>query len=94
MMKNVEKSAIKQHMLHKQNKFVIQEHTENDNVHWDLMLQVGCVLQTYRLDKAPKEIIHSPAKANLISDHPFKFLTYEGPVNRGKGNVHLIESGT
>jgi bifunctional non-homologous end joining protein LigD len=93
MMKKVEKLAINQHMSHKRKRFVIQEHSEN-SVHWDLMLQIGSVLQTYRLDKAPEEIIHSSANATQIFDHPFRFLTYEGPVHRGKGNVHVIESGT
>ncbi|MHC4265692.1 MAG: DNA polymerase ligase N-terminal domain-containing protein [Planctomycetota bacterium] len=92
--KKAEKRTKNQHMRHIQNGFVIQEHTENDNVHWDLMLQRGSVLQTYRLDKTPEEIIHNSANAAKIFDHPFRFLTYEGPVNQGKGSVHIIESGT
>jgi hypothetical protein len=57
------------------------------------MLESGDVLQTWRLDKSPQEI-DSPSEAVKIFDHPLKFLTYEGPVNQGKGRVRIIDAGT
>jgi len=75
-------------------KFVIQEHSLGQGVHWDFMLEYGRMLQTYRLDKTPDELLHSPANAVKIFDHPLKFLTYEGPVNSGRGNVRIIDAGT
>ncbi len=74
-------------------KFVIQEHTTADSVHWDLMLESGNCLQTWRLDKNPAEIA-GVAEAVKIFDHPLKFLTYEGPVNEGKGRVKITDAGT
>ena len=75
-------------------KFVIQEHTSTQDTHWDFMLQTGDSLQTWRLDKPPRRIISQRTVAIKIFDHPLKFLTYEGPVNKGKGSVQIAETGT
>ena len=77
-----------------QKKFVIQEHTTPDNIHWDLMLEQSGRLRTFRLDTPPGELLTQPAQAVKIADHPLKFLTYQGPVNKGAGNVRIVESGT
>ena len=92
-------------MTNENKKFVIQQHSSGSDVHWDFMLEtcheqaqrvegVGDILQTYRLDKAPQEIARTAANAVKIFDHPLKFLTYEGPVNKGRGSVHIADSGT
>jgi hypothetical protein len=75
-------------------KFVIQQHSSETEVHWDFMLESADVLQTYRLDKDPQQLIQSIANAIKIFDHPPKFLTYEGPVNKGRGSVKIAESGS
>ncbi|MHC4594238.1 MAG: DNA polymerase ligase N-terminal domain-containing protein [Planctomycetota bacterium] len=81
-------------MSEEDKRFVIQKHTQGKNVHWDFMLQSGEVLQTYRLDKAPEEVLRQTANAVKIFNHPLKFLTYQGAVNKGRGNVRLTEAGT
>ena len=77
-------------------RFVIQKHTKSGSSHWDMMVQKGDFLQTWRLDKEPRQIHlqNTPAKAEKIFDHPLKFLTYEGPVNKGKGRVKIADAGT
>jgi hypothetical protein len=77
--------------------FVIQEHTtgvRRRRIHWDFMLELNGILQTYRLDRAPDEALHLAVNATKIFDHSLKFLTYQGPVNKGRGNVRITESGT
>ena len=74
--------------------FVIQEHTTPEGVHWDLMLQSGEILLTFRLDGPPEKVLYQTVNAERIHDHPLKFLTYQGPVNQGRGRVKLTESGT
>jgi hypothetical protein len=81
-------------MNQKNKKFVIQQHTTALDVHWDFMLELADFLQTYRLDKAPQQLIQSPAIATKIFDHPLRFLTYQGAVNKGRGSVRIIETGT
>jgi bifunctional non-homologous end joining protein LigD len=76
-------------------RFVIQRHErEGEQVHWDLMLESGGCLQTYRVGIPPEEWGSRPVEAVKIFDHPLKFLTYEGSVNKGKGQVRIAEAGT
>jgi hypothetical protein len=77
-------------------RFVIQEHMTHSDVHWDFMLEwEACQnLQTYRLDKAPQQILCSPANAVKIFDHSPRFLTYQGQVNKGRGSIRIVEAGT
>jgi hypothetical protein len=81
-------------MAKENKKFVIQQHTKGPDVHWDFMLQISDSLQTWRLDKAPQELIQTHANAVKIFDHPLKFLAYEGPVNKGRGSVRIADFGT
>jgi hypothetical protein len=76
-------------------RFVIQEHTTGSDVHWDFMLEweTDGVLRTYRLDKAPQQILHNSANAVKIFDHSPKFLAYQGLVNKGRGSVRIVEAG-
>ena len=76
-------------------RFVIQQHDRQDEPrHWDLLLEQGQALRTFRLDLAPADLVDRPAKALPIADHPTRFLTYEGPVNKGLGQVAIVERGT
>ena len=75
-------------------KFVIQKHTKKGLVHWDLMFEAGPVLQTYRLDLPPEKLISQANIAIKIFDHPLKFLTYQGSVNKGLGTVEIADAGT
>ena len=73
---------------------MIQRHErQGEGVHWDLMLESGDCLETYRVNKPPQEWGDKPMEAVKIVDHPLKFLTYEGVVNKGKGKVTIVDSG-
>lgn len=74
---------------------MIQRHERRDEpAHWDLMLESGDILETYRVNKPPEEWRKDPIEAVKIFDHPLKFLTYEGGVNEGRGSVAIADSGT
>jgi bifunctional non-homologous end joining protein LigD len=78
----------------KTGKFVIQRHErEGEAVHWDLMLEKDGVLETYRVNVPPEEWGSNLPEATRIFDHPLRFLTYEGSVNKGKGNVKIADAG-
>lgn len=80
--------------MDKTGKFVIQKHIKlNASVHWDLMFEAGGVLETYRLELPPEQIIHQQTAAVKIFDHPLRFLTYQGSVNKDAGSVEIVESG-
>jgi bifunctional non-homologous end joining protein LigD len=80
-------------MAENNKKFVIQKHTRSDDIHWDLMFEAGNVLETYRLPVPPEKMSNNPVEAVKIFDHPVKFLTYEGSVNKGQGSVKIADSG-
>jgi hypothetical protein len=48
---------------------------------------------TWRLSTAPAEIKNEAVGAERIHDHPLKFLTYEGPVQYGTGQVTIADKG-
>ena len=84
-------------------KFVIQRHEQQNEplrqaqggaTHWDFMLEAGDFLETYRIGKPPEQWGSEPIEAVRIFDHLLKFLTYEGPVNKGKGSVKIADRGT
>lgn len=75
-------------------RFVIQQHTTTEGVHWDLMLEMDDCLWTWRLNTPPAEIKNDPIGAERIHDHPLRFLTYEGPVQNKTAQVKIADKGT
>lgn len=72
-------------------RFVILEH-DHPLLHWDLMLEVGASLRTWRLAQAPAapgETIDAVA----LPDHRLDYLDYEGPVSGGRGAVKRWDVG-
>ncbi|MBN1347274.1 MAG: hypothetical protein JXQ73_31580 [Phycisphaerae bacterium] len=76
------------------NRFVIHHHTGHGPDHWDLMLEHGHALATWRLQRMPDSDDPDPIPATHIFDHRKSFLTYEGPISQGRGQVRIVESGT
>lgn len=74
--------------------FVIHKHIKGNDIHWDLMIEWGDVLKTWRLENPPEKLVTTKTKATPIQDHDKKFLTYQGPVNNGTGTVELADEGT
>lgn len=72
--------------------FVILEHQTPDGVHWDVMIQYGDVLWTWRMDCFPPNLT-VPLPLEKIADHPLRFLTYEGPVQNRTGQVRRMDEG-
>ena len=75
-------------------RFVIQEHATAAGTHWDLMLEEGDALTTFRLAQMPAAGPGHHVRAERIFDHPLRFLAYEGPVQQGTGRVHIVARGT
>ena len=75
------------------NPFVIQEHCTPDGGHWDLMLQIGESLWTWRLYHPPHHIQDVPTTVEKIADHPLRFLSYEGPVQNFTASVKIVDAG-
>jgi hypothetical protein len=74
-------------------RFVIHKHTQEGRVHWDLMIELGDKLKTWRLENPPEKLATQTTKATLIFDHDKKFLTYQGSVKGGRGTVEIVDEG-
>jgi hypothetical protein len=72
-------------------RFVILEH-DHPVLHWDLMLETGEILRTWRLAVLPKPKLEIPA--TYLSEHRRMYLDYEGPVSGNRGRVARWDSGT
>jgi hypothetical protein len=72
-------------------RYVILEH-DHPHLHWDLMLEAGEVLQTWRLDAPPRAGAAVGAEPSF--DHRLLYLDYEGPIGGGRGRVVRWDAGT
>lgn len=75
-------------------RFVVHHHCGHGPEHWDLMLEAGEVLATWRLDRHPARLSDGPIVATRIGDHRPAYLTYEGSVSGGRGTVEIVDAGT
>jgi DNA polymerase Ligase (LigD) len=72
-------------------RYVILEH-DYPTLHWDLMLESGAVLKTWRLTAPPRP--GDAVAAEPSFDHRAAYLDYEGPVSGGRGTVTRWDTGT
>jgi hypothetical protein len=72
-------------------RWVLLEH-DHPHLHWDLMLQCGDVLWTWRLE-APPGGAGGAVAAQRVADHRPAYLDYEGPVSGNRGSVRRYDRG-
>jgi hypothetical protein len=73
--------------------FVLLEHTTEDGVHWDLMVETAAPrLKTWRLLENPIDFADAIA-ATPLPDHRRDYLSYEGPVSGQRGTVRRLDRG-
>lgn len=75
-----------------QRRFVLHRHRHGDGEHWDLMLEQDDALATWRLQELPGQD-RRPVEAVRIFDHRKSFLSYQGPLRAGRGEVRIVDSG-
>lgn len=72
-------------------RYVILEHDYPER-HWDLMLEAGSALRTWRLLQCPTT--GADVEAQPLPDHRLHYLDYEGPISGGRGSVTRWDYGT
>lgn len=60
--------------------------------HWDLFLESGPVLRSWRLLAPLAAGAEVPAEPT--AEHRLLYLDYEGPVSGGRGTVNRVDAGT
>jgi hypothetical protein len=71
-------------------RFVIQEHTQDDGIHYDLMLEYGEALKTWRIPLSPTV---TPQTIEQIQDHRKLYLDFEGEISGNRGTVRIWDQG-
>jgi hypothetical protein len=71
-------------------RYVILEH-DHPTLHWDLMLEAGESLHTWRLAALPSPDVGIDALR--VGEHRLHYLDYEGPVSGGRGVVSRWDRG-
>ena len=71
-------------------RFVLLEH-DHPVLHWDLMLECGDALRTWRLERVPTVAATIPAEP--LPDHRIAYLEYQGPVSGDRGVVKRVDAG-
>jgi len=71
-------------------RFVVLTH-DHPVWHWDFMLEQEAALRTWRLEAEPAA--GCGCTASLLPDHRREYLTYEGPVSGGRGEVRRWDHG-
>ena len=72
-------------------RFAILAH-DHPAPHWDLFLEAGPVLRSWRL--AAPLISGVAVAAEPTPEHRLAYLDYEGPVSGGRGTVTRVDTGT
>jgi hypothetical protein len=81
-------------VMERTGRFVLHRHTRGSGkAHWDLMFEKGQMLETYRLEAWPGSK-DAAIEGEKIFEHPLKFLSYQGSVNKGAGCVIMEDCGS
>ena len=74
--------------------FVTLLHTGYGPAHWDVMISRGSALATWQAPADPADLAPGQAMAvRRLPDHRSAYLTYEGPVRGGRGEVRRVHHG-
>ena len=73
--------------------FVIQQHSCEQQVHWDLMLEKDGELATWQAPVEPAEWGIEPIACRHIFHHRLIYLTYQGELTNNRGRVRIVEAG-
>ena len=71
-------------------RFVVLKH-DHPNLHWDLLIEFGDVLHSWRLCECPAA--GRRISATRMPDHRYEYLDYEGPVSGNRGYVQRVHCG-
>jgi hypothetical protein len=72
-------------------RFAVLAH-DHPTPHWDLFLESGPALRSWRL-LAPLAVA-AEVPAEPMADHRLLYLDYDGPVSGGRGTVIRVDAGT
>jgi hypothetical protein len=75
-------------------RFVVLRHVDDEGTHFDLMIESGQALATWKAVGPPESCRDHPWLCRRIKDHRRDYLEYEGPVSGNRGVVSRHDEGT
>ncbi len=73
--------------------FVVLRHDDREGTHYDLMIDEGEHLATWKCPQPPETAQISPLSCRWIGDHRRGYLDYEGYVSGDRGEVRRHDRG-
>jgi len=74
--------------------FVILQHVGYGLRHFDFLLEAGQSLASWQFEDNPAELPPGCSMTGTqLADHRLEYLTYEGPISAGRGEVRRLEQG-
>ncbi len=74
--------------------FVVLRHVDAAGVHYDLMIDEGQSLATWKCRSPPESASdRQPVICTRSPDHRRMYLDYEGPISEGRGQVNRHDHG-
>lgn len=74
-------------------RFVVLFHVCREGDHYDLMIENGETLATWKLNSPPEQAVRDAVQAFRIGEHRRLYLDYEGPISGNRGDVRQYDSG-
>jgi hypothetical protein len=76
-------------------RYVVQQHfRDEDDWHFDLMLERGEALLTFSSGVSPDRTEELPTLVRQLPDHRPAYLEYEGEISGGRGWCRIHDRGT
>lgn len=75
-------------------RFVVLRHVTRGDAHYDLMIDLGHALATWKTAQPPETAGDHGLACEQIADHRRAYLDYEGPISGDRGSVTQHDRGT
>lgn len=74
-------------------RYVVLLHTQKEGDHFDLMIDNGERLATWKMSVAPETARDGELECERIGDHRRIYLDYQGPISGDRGHVTQHDAG-
>ncbi len=74
-------------------RFVVLRHAQDGHHHFDLMIDSGPALATWKMSQPPETTCASPQDCLRLPDHRRRYLDYQGPLPDNRGEVSRHDDG-
>ena len=81
------------HESQERRRFVVLRHEQDGHHHFDLMIDNGPALATWKMSEPPETTLAAPQDCLRLPDHRRHYLDYQGPLTGNRGEVTRHDDG-